>query len=155
MTKCSALSVREFLSRAILQVAGDQSPTETICLAWTLRNLAERMSESGSEPREIEMAEAERLCQRLFADMGLTEVPNGAHANGNSADYGTAADQAALNRALACISMVWDGVIADPTNGATRVHPHDAQPDWAQHCEATALIGAMLFFRAEQAGFEG
>jgi len=58
-------------------------------------------------------------------------------------------EEAAVNRALACVSLVWDGVVPDPTNGATRVHRHDSFPEWSQNCEATALIGSMLFVRGE------
>ena len=152
MTKCSALSVREFFARTILLVDADQSPTETICLAWTLRNRAERMSEDGGGAGEVSLAEAEQLSRALLEDMGVVRSPDGAQTNGNGASPHPPEDGTALNRALACVSMVWDGVVADPTNGATRVHPHYEQPDWAQHCEATALIGAMLFFRAETAG---
>ncbi len=104
------------------------------------------------------MAEAEQLSRALLEDMGVVRSRNGGdggHTNGNGASEHPPEDGAAFNRALACVSMVWDGVVADPTNGATRAHPHDEQPDWAQHCEATALIGAMLFFRAETAGTKG
>jgi len=160
MTKSSALSVREFIARAILEIDGEQSPTETICLAWTLRNRAAHMSEGAGDPSEIGMAEAEHLCQDLLADMGLADMwlaksPGAAAADGNGGNGAAAADAAALNRALACVSMVWDGVVADPTNGATRVHLHNEEPDWAENCQATALMGAMLFFRAEPAAMKG
>lgn len=159
MTKCSALSVREFIARTILKINGAQSPTEIICLAWTLRNRAAHMGDGAGEPGEIGMPEAEHLCQGLLADMGLAESAGAAAANGNGSGNGgngvAAVDAVALDRALACVSMVWDGVVADPTNGATRVHLHNEEPDWAEHCQATALIGAMLFFRTGPAAMKG
>lgn len=155
MTQCSALSVRQFFARAILRIDGDQSPTETVSLAWTLRNLAEDRMEAGSGPMEVDLARAQHLCRRLFADLGMTPPGDEARANGNGADAGAFEDEAGFNRALACVSMVWDGVLPDPTNGATRVHRHDRQPEWSQDCEATALIGSMLFFRAESADTSG
>jgi len=154
MTKCSALSVREFIASSIVKIGRDPSPTESICLAWILRNRAEGMREAGCELDEIGMAEAEQLCDALLADLGGAISCNGAKANGHGGTHVAAEDDYALNRALVCVSMVWDGVIGDPTNGATRVHPHDEQPEWAQDCEATALIGSMLFFRAEPAGIK-
>lgn len=97
-------------------------------------------------PHEIGMVEAEHLCHTLLADMDIAVHCDRTQGNGNG---GAVEDPAALDRALACVSMVWDGVVADPTNGATRAHRHDEQPDWAEHCQATALIGPMLFFCAD------
>lgn len=100
-------------------------------------------------PHEIGMAEAEQLCRTLLADMGIAGPCDRAQRNGKGDNGGASEDPAAFDRALACVSMVWDGVVADPTNGATRAHPHNEQPDWSEHCQATALIGPMLFFRAD------
>ncbi len=159
MTKCSALSVREVFARTILQLDRFQTPTEAISLAWTLRNRAEDLDAIwGRSGIELSIDEARDLCHTLLADLNLSagEKACHAHTNGNGSAATVAhADNAAFQRALVCVSMVWDGVVPDPTNGATRVHLHDRQPAWADDCEATALIGPLLFLRSAPVSVEG
>jgi N-acetylmuramoyl-L-alanine amidase len=49
-------------------------------------------------------------------------------------------------RAFAIACEVWGGLMADPTSGATHYHRSDIEPKWAKAMQATALIGAHMFY---------
>lgn len=147
MILCSALPVRELFAETILRGSQHHSQTELISLAWVLRNRAQHARyDSGDADSDLELGEARRLCCGMLADLGCEDVQNGSRIGGNgNAEFRP--DSQAFQQALACISLVCDGLVPDPTHGATRAHAHDMEPEWARHCEATALIGELLFFR--------
>lgn len=152
MSQYASPEVLELFARTILQVRRTNTPTEAISLAWTLRNRAERADGTSSvNGCGIEQELAEQVSTALQDDMQGASSEDRARLNGEAQPCRNGAGDDAFNRVLACVSMVWEGVVPDPTHGATRVHPHDQQPDWALDYEATALIGALLFFRAGQA----
>ncbi|MFP4539178.1 MAG: hypothetical protein ACLFPA_12865 [Dichotomicrobium sp.] len=153
MILCSALPVRELFAETILRGSQHQSQTELISLAWVLRNRAQYARyDTGNAGGDLALGEARHLCRAMLADLGCEDVTNGSRIDGNGrigdngrADAGPRSQ--AFQQALACVSLVCDGLVPDPTHGATRAHAHDTEPEWAQHCEATALIGELLFFR--------
>jgi len=151
MSQYAPPQVLELFARTILQVRRTDTPTEAISLAWALRNRAERAHCKKHNGRGIAPELAEQVSKALQEDMQGVSSENGSRLNGATKPCGSGATEEAFNRVLACVSMVWEGVVPDPTRGATRVHPHDQQPDWARDYEATALIGALLFFRSGQA----
>ncbi len=53
----------------------------------------------------------------------------------------------ALAMSAACQAVA--GEVLDPTRGATRCHRHDTEPDWAAAHVATAILGDVVFYRAQ------
>jgi len=152
MSEYASPHVMELFARTILQVRRTDTPTEAISLAWALRNRAERAHfKKRANGRGIAAELAEQVSKALQDDMEGVSSKNGSRLNGAPQPCGSGGSEEAFNRVLACVSMVWEGVVPDPTHGATRVHPHDQQPQWALDYEATALIGSLLFFRSGQA----
>jgi len=131
---------REEFAHTILKCSqkGDQS--ELIALAWTLRNRAGTANGTAA-------CEAVELSRALLADIGIN-AGSAPRANGNGR-AGSCLDATAFQQALACVSLVFDGLLPDPTNGASRVHLHDQAPDWASDFEPTALIGPLMFLRED------
>jgi hypothetical protein len=107
-----------------------------------------------SDEAFLDPAEVSKVSEALLADVGVDVAReiNGPQANGHTT--GSQHEEMAFQQALACVSLVFDGLLPDPTNGASRVHPHDQAPAWAGDCEATALIGPLLFLR-ERSESEG
>lgn len=152
MIVCSASSIRELFAETIVQCSCEPSQTELIALAWALRNRAERLRQALGKGGELTAAEARELSRALLADMGIKAARRKRRANGNG-DAGRARDSRTFQQALACVALVFDGLLPDPTKGASRVHRHDEEPGWADGYEATALIGALMFLRSgEEAG---
>lgn len=147
MLASSASAIRETLAETLLRCAQTQSQSELIALAWTLRNRVERAVNNASDEAFLDPAEVLKVSEALLADVGVDVAReiNGPQANGHTT--GSQDEEMAFRQALACVSLVFDGLIPDPTNGASRVHPHDQAPAWAGDCEATALIGPLLFLR--------
>jgi len=52
-----------------------------------------------------------------------------------------------LAMSVACRAVA--GEIFDPTQGATRCHRHDMEPDWAAAHVATAILGDVVFYKAQ------
>jgi len=50
-----------------------------------------------------------------------------------------------LAMSVACQAVA--GEIFDPTQGATRCHRHDIEPDWAAAHVATAILGDVVFYK--------
>ena len=134
-------TIHDILADAVLRGSRTRGQSELIALAWTLRNRAERAI-PGAESVVLDPAQAREFGQRLLADAGVENEPE-ALTNGKAQHH----DEMAYQQALACVSLVFDGLVPDPTSGATRVHPHDQAPCWAEDFEATALIGPLMFLR--------
>jgi len=108
----------------------------------------------GHTIRELSLERASEVCQGLRTDMGLEPCAHDQKHKSNGKDvFGPTSDKR-FQQALTCVSLVFDGAVPDPTNGASRVHPHDQQPAWAQSCEPTALIGDLLFFKTHASARE-
>jgi len=141
MLASPASAVRELFADVVLRCRQTGGQSELIALAWALRNRA------GGANVTTE-SEAGDVGRALLADIGIEPQPEGHPANGN----GHAAswhDQTDFQQALACVSLVFDGLLPDPTHGASRVHPHDQAPAWANDFEPTALIGPLMFLREQ------
>ncbi len=139
----TASAVREAFAEAILGCSQTGNQSELIALAWTLRNRAEQMCSKTQDETGLDAITARQLAQSLLADVGI-EAQRSANGNGR-ARY--TENSIAFDQALACVSLVLDGLLPDPTDGASRVHPHDQAPPWAKDFEATALIGPLMFLR--------
>jgi len=144
--------IRQLFAETILKGGQSPSQTELIALAWTLRNRAEQAKHGGGTAEKgMAEVEAQNVCQALLSEIGAggdrPRVYTNGNGNGHAADAAT--QDSRFQQALACVSLVCDGLVPDPTGGATRVHRHDAAPGWASDCEATALIGDLLFLRSE------
>lgn len=147
MLTSSASAIRETLAGTVLKCAQTQGQSELIALAWALRNRVERTRNGADDEAVPDAEEVSRVSQALLADISAEAAPESSKAHGNGHAKNLPHDEMAFQQALACVSLVFDGLLPDPTNGASRVHPHDQAPAWAGHCEATALIGPLLFLR--------
>ncbi|WP_147361534.1 hypothetical protein [Dichotomicrobium thermohalophilum] len=141
-------------AEAILKCSHTHGQSELIALAWTLRNNVERAKHAADDEIILDPAEARELSRSLLADVGADDAPRPAEVQGNG-QADPQHDEMAFQQALACVSLVFDGLLPDPTNGASRVHPHDQAPAWANEFEATALIGPLLFLRECSGSEEG
>ncbi len=148
-----ASAIRTAFAETILKCSGARRQSELIALAWVLRNRAERLSDGADEEKILDPVAARNLGKALLADVGVERDGEANAANGNG-HAGYDDDMMAFHQALACVSLVFDGLVPDPTHGASRVHPHDQAPCWARDFEATALIGPLLFLREETDGQE-
>jgi len=148
MISCSASLIRKLFAETIIHGSPERSQTELIALAWTLRNRAERMqSENGDETGALSEADAREMASGMLSDLGFGVDAPRTSGNGHAAHF---PEERIFQQALACVALVCDGLLPDPTNGANRVHPHDVEPDWAGDCEATALIGSLMFLRDDR-----
>jgi len=141
-----ASAIKNRLAETILRCSQAGGQSELIALAWSLRNRAQTVLGHGNDARPISEADAESLTRAMFTDVGLDTAEAAGRQNGHGRAAG-ATDSVAFQQAQACISLVFDGLVPDPTNGASRVHRHDQEPCWANACEATALIGPLMFLR--------
>lgn len=143
-----ASAIRESFAHAIVRCSQTGRQSELIALAWTLRNRAQ-LSRGGvgdAKSESLNENDARKLASGLLSDMGLVSAAPTVSSNGNGHAEHTHGDTT-LQQAMACVALVFDGLVPDPTHGASRVHRHDEEPSWANDCEATALIGPLLFFR--------
>jgi len=142
----SASDIRACFAEAIQKCSHTGSQSELIALAWTLRNRAASTADGTALDGGITRVEALELSRGLLADVGADAVIEPPCANGGEHTSLPHAETG-LQQAIACVSLVFDGLLPDPTNGASRVHPHDQAPDWADDFQATALIGPLMFLR--------
>lgn len=49
-------------------------------------------------------------------------------------------------RTFAVVCRVWNGDLADPTNGAVDFHEHDQNPSWSHQRDPSALIGRHFYY---------
>ena len=146
MISCSASLIRKLFAETIIHGSPEGSQTELIALAWTLRNRAELV---WSETGVLREADARQMASLMLADLGFGAETPQSNGNGHAAHL---PEDRTFQQALAFVALVCDGLLPDPTNGASRVHPHNVEPDWAGACEATALIGSLMFFREDTSG---
>ena len=145
MISCSASLIRKLFAETIIHGSPERSQTELIALAWTLRNRAERARpENGDETGALSEDDAREMASAMLADLGFGADAPRSNGNGHAPHL---PEERIFQQALACVALVCDGLLPDPTNGASRVHPHDVEPAWAEDCEATALIGTLMFLR--------
>lgn len=114
------------MRRQVRSISREAEAGELADLALTLRDLARGEDEEGRR------ALAWALVNRRSAARGAADR-----------DYMLAL--AALCRALA-------GAEADPTQGATRFHPHTECPGWTARETPRALIGGYLFYAPRVVG---
>jgi len=140
-----ASAVHDMLADAILRSSRTQSQSELIALAWTLRNNVER-ARPDADTGALDPEQARGLTESLITDTKAETVSCGPtnQTNGHAGEHYS---DMTFRQALACVSLVFDGLVPDPTHGATRVHPHDQMPCWSKDFEATALIGPLMFLR--------
>jgi len=136
-------------AETILRCSQASTQSELIALAWVLRNRAEHTALSKDASSELDATQARQMAWGLLGDIGLEASGNGASQT-NNGSAGAWHGDVSFQQALACVSLVFDGLVPDPTSGANRVHLHDQAPDWSQDCESAALIGSLLFLRADQ-----
>jgi len=136
-------------AKTILRSCHGPTQSELIALAWVLRNRATQYDTAAHAGTELNDAQAQQMALELGKDLGSEPCKNGASHSGNG-DARASHGELAFQQALACVSLVFDGLVPDPTNGANRVHLHDRAPSWAQGCESAALIGSLLLLREDQ-----
>jgi hypothetical protein len=149
-----ASAVHDMLADAILRSSRTQSQSELIALAWTLRNGLER-ARPDADALTLDPEQARKLTESLMTDTQAASV-SCEQTTPTNCDAREAYTDMTFRQALACVSLVFDGLVPDPTHGATRAHPHDQMPNWSKDFEATALIGPLMFLReranAQQTG---
>jgi hypothetical protein len=128
---------------------------EVISLAWTMRN---RLNElRGLDGDGTPHLLAIRVCDEVLVDVGIGH--NGTHPVVQHRPCLVVASNsrttAKRDLVEAYVRMVWEGLLPDPTQGASRVQHHEHKSRLDRAWEPTALIGALLFFRrnAGQGGF--
>lgn len=119
-------------ARTVKALTLEQTDDLKAALAWTLRNRI-AVAARTARPR------AHDICLGLLreatasASLKLPRAP--------------AASDTDWRRTMAINRLVWNGELADLTNGATSCHRHDVTARWSSRRIATALIGAYIFLR--------
>lgn len=120
---------------------------EVICLAWTMRNRIGELRGNADASRDL----VRYVCDELLEDIGMRDHANGVHQHSQYkvASVSAANGSGTVKRDLiaAYVRLVWEGLLPDPTNGASRAQHHEHASQLDRAWEPTALIGALLFFR--------
>jgi spore germination cell wall hydrolase CwlJ-like protein len=119
-------------ARTVKALALEQPDDLKAALAWTLRNRITALAQT-ARPRAHDVCLALLREATALASPKLPRTP--------------AASDTDWSRTMAINNLVWNGELADPTNGATSCHRHDITVRWAARRVATALIGAYIFLR--------
>jgi hypothetical protein len=118
--------------RTIAALALDQDDEIRSSLAWMIRN-------------RIEMLRAAR--GRAAVATACDAVLREARAKNGVLPRHPDIPRSEWQRIRSANERVWQGKVADSTQGATACHRHDENPGWARQRTPTALLGEYLFFR--------
>lgn len=125
---------KDVLVRTVLGEAANQGATGMAAVASVIKNRATSGQFGSSDPATIALQR-----NQFSANNPLT---NGGNNVGRNASVASTAYQ----RALAAVEGVFNGTIADPTNGATYYHTAAVNPGWDNNMYQTASIGAHTFY---------
>ncbi len=136
----SNTDMHEF-ARIVWTLAGSDSPQAQTALAWLIIN---RMDASGAQPGSgIHPARygdgsLVAACKSVLAD----QKARGDQSGLCDAGFGNIE----FCRAFAVVCRVWNGDLADPTNGAVDFHDHNQNPGWSHERNPSALIGRHFYY---------
>ena len=126
----------EMVARTVFGEARGESVRGQEAVAWTIRNRVERPRWWGKDLISV--------CRRPYQySCWLPDDPNLAVLKAGTFDH------PAFRVAWAVATYVLEGLVEDPTHGATHYHTLGVRPSWADSLEVVLELGRHRFYRAE------
>lgn len=135
MTRSLDLVDMSLIARLATDIAKRETAAAQVAIFWTVRNCLEGARHEMSATTDAVV----KVCDALRADAG--------HAYRQPVRIAASPfNSRAYCRSFAILCRVIGADFPDPSDGAVRLHRHDAAPRWAHDLEPSALIGSYFFY---------